>query len=108
MMTAVQMRERADHYFRRARDEVDDQYRETLIDLAIDFDTIALDLEAWEKGAVSIVPASKNKRRLQSRFIDFFRLGLRPVKLFYKDTPARPGDSLDAPVKLIISAMHRR
>lgn len=49
-MTSVQMRERADYYFRRAREEGDDPRSETFIDIAIDFDKIALDLEIWGKG----------------------------------------------------------
>jgi hypothetical protein len=46
MMTAIQMREKADHYFRQARRELDDRHRETLIDLALDFDAFARDLES--------------------------------------------------------------
>ena len=77
MMTAIQMRERADYYFRRARDEGDDQHRETLIDLAIDFDKIALDLENWERGRVSPISTSRNKHYPQASLLGLFRFGFQ-------------------------------
>jgi hypothetical protein len=66
------MREKADHYFRQARRELDGRHRETLFDLAIDFATFARDLESWECSEVSEFVTPKSEKRTFLNIINFF------------------------------------